>query len=122
MFLNGRDAAEASQSLHLPLLIIPIIMAHCENLINNTEDIVVAISHMVVGLCSVTTLPLASTYVCQKHAAMTSCTSAHLALPLPPVRPPTNPAEEEDEEEEAEEEGGRLLLASCQSAFLERHI
>lgn len=35
-------------------LIIPIIMAHYENLINNTEDIVVAISHMVVGLYSVT--------------------------------------------------------------------
>ena len=35
-------------------LIIPIIMAPYENLINNTEDIVVAISHMVVGLYSVT--------------------------------------------------------------------
>lgn len=93
MFPSGRDAAEASQSLHLPLLIIPIIMAHCENLINNTEDIVVAISHMVVGLCSVTTLPLASTYVCQKRAAMTSSTSAHLALPLPPLPPlPPHPA------------------------------
>lgn len=56
-------------------------MAHCENLINNTEDIVVAISHMVVGLCSVTILPLASTYVCQEHAAMTSSSSAHLASP-----------------------------------------
>lgn len=84
-----RDAAEASQSLHLPLLIIPIIMAHCENLINNREDIVVAISHMVVGLCSVTTLPLASTYVCQKRTAMTSGTSAHLALlPLPSRQTP----------------------------------
>lgn len=56
-------------------------MAHYENLINNTEDIVVAISHMVVGLCSVTILPLASTYVCQRRAAMTSSSSAHLALP-----------------------------------------
>lgn len=56
-------------------------MAHCENLINNTEDIVVAISHMVVGLCSVTILPLASTYVCQERAAMTSSSSAHLASP-----------------------------------------
>ena len=65
----------------VPLLIIPIIMAHYENVINNTEDIVVAISHMVVGLCSVTILPLASTYVCQRHAAMTSSSSAHLALP-----------------------------------------
>lgn len=64
-----------------PLLIIPIIMAHYENLINNTEDIVVAISHMVVGLCSVTILPLASTYVCQRRAAMTSSSCAHLALP-----------------------------------------
>lgn len=73
-------AAEASQSL-FPLLIIPIIMAHYENVINNTEDIVVAISHMVVGLCSVTILPLASTYVCQSRAAMTSSSSAHLALP-----------------------------------------
>lgn len=91
MFLRWRDAAEASQSLHLPLLIIPIIMAHCENLINNTEDIVVAISHMVVGLCSVTTLPLASTYVCQKRAAMTSCTSAHLALPPPSRQAPNQP-------------------------------
>lgn len=63
------------------LLIIPIIMAHYENLINNTEDIVMAISHMVVGLCSVTILPLASTYVCQRRAAMTSSSSAHLALP-----------------------------------------
>lgn len=85
---------EASQSLHLPLLIIPIIMAHCENLINNTEDIVVAISHMVVGLCSVTTLPLASTYVCQKHAAMTSSSSAHLTLPPSlPSRPPLRKGE-----------------------------
>lgn len=65
----------------VPLLIIPIIMAHYENVINNTEDIVVAISHMVVGLCSVTILPLASTYVCQRRAAMTSSSSAHLALP-----------------------------------------
>lgn len=40
-----------------------------------------AISHMVVGLCSVTILPLASTYVCQGRAAMTSSSSAHLALP-----------------------------------------
>lgn len=62
-------------------LIIPIIMAHYENVINNTEDIVVAISHMVVGLCSVTNSPLASTYVCQKRASMTSVSSAHLALP-----------------------------------------
>lgn len=65
----------------VPLLIIPIIMARYENVINNTEDIVVAISHMVVGLCSVTILPLASTSVCQRHAAMTSSSSAHLALP-----------------------------------------
>ena len=65
----------------VPLLIIPIIMAHYENVINNTEDIVVAISHMVVGLCSVTMLPLASTCVCQRRAAMTSSSSAHLALP-----------------------------------------
>lgn len=65
----------------VPLLIIPIIMAHYENVINNTEDIVVAISHMVVGLCSVTILPLASTSVCQRRAAMTSSSSAHLALP-----------------------------------------
>lgn len=65
----------------VPLLIIPIIMAHYENVINNTEDIVVAISHMVVGLCSVTILPLASTYVCQRRAAMTSSSCAHLALP-----------------------------------------
>lgn len=64
-----------------PLLIIPIIMALYENVINNTADIVVAISHMVVGLCSVTNLPLASTYVCQRRAAMTSLSSAHLALP-----------------------------------------
>lgn len=56
-------------------------MAHYENVINNTADIVVAISHMVVGLCSVTILPLASTYVCQTRAAMTSSSSAHLALP-----------------------------------------
>lgn len=56
-------------------------MAHYENVINNTEDIVVAISHMVVGLCSVTSLPLASTYVFQRRAAMTSSSSAHLALP-----------------------------------------
>lgn len=87
MFRIERDDAEASQSLRPPL-IIPIIMAHCGNLINNTEDIVVAVSHMVVGLCSVTTLPLASTYVCQTRAAMTSCTSAHLAIPPPPVKPP----------------------------------
>ena len=65
----------------VPPLIIPIIMAHYENVINNTEDIVVAISHMVVGLCSVTILPLASTSVCQRRAAMTSSSSAHLALP-----------------------------------------
>lgn len=42
------------QVMPMLLLIIPIIMAHYENLINNTEDIVVAISHMVVGLYSVT--------------------------------------------------------------------
>lgn len=60
------------------LLIILIIMAHYENVINNTEDIVVAISHMVVGLCSVTILPLASPYVCQERAPMTSSTLAHL--------------------------------------------
>lgn len=60
-------------------LIIPIIMAHYENLINNTEDIVVAISHMVVGLYSVTIQPLASTYVCQNRASVTSWSSAHLA-------------------------------------------
>lgn len=53
-------------------------MAHYENVINNTEDIVVAISHMVVGPCSVTILPLASPYVCQKRAPMTSSTPAHL--------------------------------------------
>lgn len=64
-----------------PLLIIPIIMARYENVINNTEDIVVAISHMVVGLRSVTISPLASTYVCQRRAAMTSSSSAHLVLP-----------------------------------------
>lgn len=64
-----------------PLLIIPIIKAHYENLINNTENIVVAISHMVVGLRSVTILPLASTYVCQRRTAMTSSSSAHLARP-----------------------------------------
>lgn len=75
-----RDVTATSQSL-FPLLIIPIIMAHYENLINNAEDIVVAISHMVVGLCSVTIFPLASTYVCHRHAAMTSSSSAHLALP-----------------------------------------
>lgn len=56
-------------------------MALYENVINNTEDIVVAISHMVVGLCSVTILPLASTYVCQRRVALTSSSSAHLALP-----------------------------------------
>lgn len=66
-------------------------MAHCENLINNTEDIVVAISHMVVGLCSVTILPLASTYVCQERAAMTSSSSAHLAIPPPPLTSPPSP-------------------------------
>lgn len=65
----------------VPRLIIPIIMARYESVINNTEDIVVAISHMVVGLCSVTILPLASTYVCQRRAAMTSSSCAHLALP-----------------------------------------
>lgn len=64
----------------VPLLIIPIIMAHDESLINNTEDIVVAISHMAMGLCSVTILPLASTYVCHRRAAMTSSSCAHLAL------------------------------------------
>lgn len=64
----------------VPILIIPIIMAHYESLINNTEDIVVAISHMVMGLCSVTILPLASTYVCHRRAAMTSWSCAHLAL------------------------------------------
>lgn len=64
-----------------PLLIIPIIKAQYENLINNTENIVVAISHMVVGLRSVTILPLASTYVCQRRTAMTSSSSAHLARP-----------------------------------------
>lgn len=53
-------------------------MAHYENVINNTEDIVVAISHMVVGPCSVTILPLASPYVCQERAPMTSSTQAHL--------------------------------------------
>lgn len=79
-FPNLKMAAEASQCL-LPLLIIPIIMALYENVINNTADIVVAISHMVVGLCSVTNLPLASTYVCQRRAAMTRSSSAHLALP-----------------------------------------
>lgn len=42
------------QARPMLFLIIPIIMAHYENLINNTEDIVVAISHMVVGLYSVT--------------------------------------------------------------------
>jgi hypothetical protein len=42
------------QAMPMLFLIIPIIMAHYENLINNTEDIVVAISHMVVGLYSVT--------------------------------------------------------------------
>lgn len=42
------------KAMPMQLLIIPIIMAHYENLINNTEDIVVAISHMVVGLYSVT--------------------------------------------------------------------
>lgn len=55
-------------------------MAHYESLINNTEDIVVAISHMVMGLCSVTILPLASTYACHRRAAMTSGSCAHLAL------------------------------------------
>lgn len=55
-------------------------MAHYENLINNTEDIVVAISHMVMGLRSVTIPPLASTYVCHRRAAMTSWSCAHLAL------------------------------------------
>lgn len=56
-------------------------MARYENVINNTEDIVVAICHMVVGLRSVTILRLASTYVCQRRGAMTSSSSAHLALP-----------------------------------------
>lgn len=70
-----------ARSASAPALIIPIIMAHYENVINNTEDIVVAISHMVVGLCSVTISPLASTYVCQERASMTSASSAHLALP-----------------------------------------
>lgn len=64
-----------------PILIIPIIMAHYENLINNTEDIVVAISHMAVGLYSVTISPLASTYVCQNRASVTSSSCAHLAPP-----------------------------------------
>lgn len=72
---------ERARPVSARALIIPIIMAHYENVINNTEDIVVAISHMVVGLCSVTNSPLASTYVCQKRASMTSVSSAHLALP-----------------------------------------
>lgn len=73
--------SQRARSVSAPALIIPIIMAHYENVINNTEDIVVAISHMVVGLCSVTISPLASTYVCQERASMTSASSAHLALP-----------------------------------------
>lgn len=72
---------ERARPVSARALIIPIIMAHYENVINNTEDIVVAISHMVVGLCSVTNSPLASTYVCQERASMTSVSSAHLALP-----------------------------------------
>lgn len=75
----------------VPLLIIPIIMARDESLINNTEDIVVAISHMVMGLCSVTILPLASTYVCHRRAAMTSCSCVHLAPRAEEREPPFPP-------------------------------
>ena len=49
-----RERDMQRQAMSMLLLIIPIITAHYENLINNTEDIVVAISHMVVGLYSVT--------------------------------------------------------------------
>lgn len=85
---GAKEEEEEAFSEPALLLIIPIIMARYENVINNTEDIVVAISHMVVGLCSVTILPLASTYVCQEHASMTSPGSAHLALSLCPPAPP----------------------------------
>lgn len=81
LFLASRGHCRRGIPVPSPSLIIPIIMARYENVINNTEDIVVAISHMVVGLCSVTILPLASTYVCQERGAMTSSSSAHLALP-----------------------------------------
>lgn len=81
LFLASRGHCHRGIPVPSPSLIIPIIMARYENVINNTEDIVVAISHMVVGLCSVTILPLASTYVCQERGAMTSSSSAHLALP-----------------------------------------
>lgn len=88
------DEEEEEEAFPVPalFLIIPIIMARYENVINNTEDIVVAISHMVVGLCSVTILPLASTYVCQERASMTSLGSAHLALSLCPTTPPAPPS------------------------------
>lgn len=77
--LDGeKERKSARERRGFLLLIILIIMAHYENVINNTEDIVVAISHMVVGPCSVTILPLASPYVCQEHAPMTSSTLAHL--------------------------------------------
>lgn len=81
LFLASRGHCHRGIPVPSHSLIIPIIMARYENVINNTEDIVVAISHMVVGLCSVTILPLASTYVCQERGAMTSSSSAHLALP-----------------------------------------
>ena len=48
------QSVRCRQARPMLFLIIPIIMAHYENLINNTEDIVVAISHMVVGIYSVT--------------------------------------------------------------------
>ena len=47
-FLQGRVAGWRVRGFPAPAppVIIPIIMARYENVINNTEDIVVAISHM----------------------------------------------------------------------------
>lgn len=78
-----------------------------------------AISHMVVGLCSVTILPLASTYVCQERAAMTSSSSAHLASP------PSHPSPVRGARWGAGRGGGRRAgyssLASRLSDFCTRH-
>lgn len=80
LLLPGERKSEGEEKgLCLISLIIPIIMAWYENVINNTEDTVVAISHMVVGPRSVTILPLASTYVCQTCGPTTGSGSAHLA-------------------------------------------
>lgn len=57
-----------SISAPVTLLNIPVIMARYENVINNRQCIAVAICHMVVGLRSITILPLASTYFFQKQS------------------------------------------------------